>query len=66
MLTFIFITIIFAIIIGINFYNTLIGKRIMMLPGSVFSGTLDFQPFTVLENTAKERKNINAKDLFNN
>jgi LemA protein len=39
---------------------------IMMFPGSIFAGMLNYQPFPVLENTVEERKNISAKDLFNN
>jgi len=41
-------------------------NAIMMFPGSLFAGMLNFQPTTVLETTAEERKNISAKDLFNN
>lgn len=38
---------------------------VMMFPGSIFAGMLNYQPMTVLANTEEERKNISAKDLFN-
>jgi LemA protein len=38
----------------------------MMFPGSLFAGMLNFRPETVLETAAEERKNISAKELFNN
>lgn len=38
----------------------------MMFPGSLFAGMLNFQPIAVLETAAEERKNISAKELFNN
>lgn len=41
-------------------------NAIMMFPGSLFAGMLNFQPTQVLETAAEERKNISAKDLFNN
>ncbi|QIL39580.1 LemA family protein [Pedobacter sp. HDW13] len=41
-------------------------NAIMMFPGSLFAGMLNFQPTPVLETAAEERKNISAKDLFNN
>lgn len=41
-------------------------NAIMMFPGSLFAGMLNFQPTQVLETTAEERKNISAKELFNN
>ena len=40
-------------------------NAIMMFPGSIFAGMLNYQPITVIENTAEERKNLSAKDLFN-
>jgi LemA protein len=39
---------------------------IMMFPGSIFAGMLDYQPIEVMTNTEEERKNISAKELFNN
>lgn len=45
---------------------TVYNNGIMMFPGSIFAGILNYQPFPVLENTVEERKNISAKDLFNN
>lgn len=39
---------------------------IMMFPGSIFAGMLNYQPIAVLANTEEERKNVSAKDLFNN
>ncbi len=41
-------------------------NAIMMFPGSLFAGMLNFQPIAVLETAAEERKNISAKELFNN
>ncbi len=41
-------------------------NAIMMFPGSLFAGMLNFQPTPVLETAAEERKNISAKELFNN
>lgn len=38
---------------------------IMMFPGSIFAGMMNYQPINVLVNTEEERKNISAKDLFN-
>lgn len=38
---------------------------IMMFPGSIFAGLLNYQQIAVLANTEEERKNISAKDLFN-
>lgn len=40
-------------------------NAIMMFPGSLIAGMLNFQPVSVLESTAEERENISAKDLFN-
>jgi LemA protein len=39
---------------------------IMMFPGSIVASILNYQPAAVLTNTEEERKNISAKDLFNN
>jgi len=39
---------------------------IMMFPGNIFAGMLNYLPMAVLANTQEERKNISAKDLFNN
>lgn len=41
-------------------------NAIMMFPGSLFAGMLNYQPISVLANTEEERKNISAKDLFKN
>lgn len=41
-------------------------NAIMKFPGSLFAGMLNFHPIPVLETAAEERKNISAKDLFNN
>jgi LemA protein len=41
-------------------------NSIMMFPGSIFAGMLNFQPIAVLTTTEEERKNISAKALFNN
>lgn len=38
---------------------------IMMFPGSIVAGMLNYQPIAVLSNTEEERKNVSAKDLFN-
>ena len=38
---------------------------IMMFPGSMFAGMLNYQPVEVLANTEEERKNVSARDLFN-
>jgi LemA protein len=38
---------------------------IMMFPGSLVAGMLNYQPIAVLSNTEEERKNVSAKDLFN-
>jgi LemA protein len=37
---------------------------IMMFPGSLVAGMLNYQPIAVLSNTDEERKNVSAKDLF--
>ncbi|WP_316828332.1 LemA family protein [Pedobacter miscanthi] len=41
-------------------------NSIMMFPGRLFAGMLNYQPIAVLETTTEERKNISAKELFNN
>ena len=38
---------------------------IMMFPGSIVAGMLNYSQVAVLENTEEERKNVSAKDLFN-
>ena len=40
-------------------------NAIMMFPGSLFAGMLNYQQISVLANTEEERKNISAKELFN-
>ena len=40
-------------------------NSIMMFPGSIFAGMLNFQPIAVLATAEEERKNISAKTLFN-
>ncbi|MEJ7557175.1 MAG: LemA family protein [Pedobacter sp.] len=44
---------------------TAYNDAIMMFPGSVVAGILNYQPVAVLSNTEEERKNVSAKDLFN-
>lgn len=44
---------------------TTYNNAIMMFPGSIFAGMLNYQTVAVIENTAEERKNMSAKDLFN-
>ena len=39
---------------------------IMMFPGSIFAGMMNYQQIQVLSNTEEERRNISAKELFNN
>lgn len=41
-------------------------NAIMMFPGSLFAGMLNYQQIQVLATAEEERKNISAKDLFNN
>jgi LemA protein len=41
-------------------------NAVMMFPGNMFAGMLGYQPMPVLETTAEERKNVSAKELFNN
>ena len=40
-------------------------NAIMMFPGSIIAGMMNYQSIDVLVNTEEERKNISAKDLFN-
>jgi len=49
-------------------YNSAVtdyNNAIMMFPGSMFAGILNFQPIAVLATAEEERKNVSAKDLFN-
>ncbi|WP_289660952.1 LemA family protein [Flavobacterium panacagri] len=41
-------------------------NAIMMFPGNIFSGMLNYTKIDVLETPEEERKNISAKELFNN
>lgn len=41
-------------------------NAIMMFPGNLFSGMLNYTKIDVLETPEEERKNISAKELFNN
>jgi len=50
-------------------YNSAVtdyNNSIMMFPGSLFAGMLNFQQIQVLQTEEAERKNISAKELFNN
>ncbi|WEK19462.1 MAG: LemA family protein [Candidatus Pedobacter colombiensis] len=40
-------------------------NAIMMFPGSIVAGIMNYQAIDVLTNTEEERKNISAKELFN-
>lgn len=44
---------------------TAYNNGIMMFPGNMFAGMLGYKTVAVIENTAEERKNMSAKDLFN-
>ncbi len=44
---------------------TTYNNAVMMFPGSIFASMLGYQTMVVLESTAEERKNVNAKELFN-
>ncbi|MDR6786004.1 LemA protein [Pedobacter africanus] len=44
---------------------TAYNNAIMMFPGSLLAGMMNFQAMEVLTSTEEERKNISAKDLFN-
>jgi len=49
-------------------YNSAVteyNNAIMMFPGSLFAGMLQYRPEAVLEAAVEERKNLSAKDLFN-
>ncbi|KQS41147.1 LemA family protein [Pedobacter sp. Leaf194] len=49
-------------------YNSAVtdyNNAIMMFPGNMFAGILNFQPMVVLTTAEEERKNVSAKDLFN-
>lgn len=41
-------------------------NAIMMFPGNLLAGMLNYQQMPVLESTAEERSNVSAKSLFNN
>lgn len=45
---------------------TTYNNAVMMFPGNMFAGMLGYQPMAVLETAAEERKNVSAKELFNN
>ncbi|QOG01544.1 LemA family protein [Flavobacterium sp. MDT1-60] len=50
-------------------YNAVVteyNNAIMMFPGSIFAGMLKYQKIDVLVTSEEERKNISAKELFNN
>lgn len=50
-------------------YNSAVttyNNAVMMFPSSIFAGMLGYQTMPVLETPAEERKNISAKELFNN
>lgn len=50
-------------------YNSAVtdyNNAIMMFPGNMFAGMLNYTKIDVLETPAEERKNISAKELFNN
>ncbi|MGY3055493.1 LemA protein [Pedobacter sp. UYEF25] len=40
-------------------------NAIMMFPGNMFAGMLNYFPISVLATAEEERKNVSAKDLFN-
>ena len=49
-------------------YNSAVtdyNNAIMMFPGNMFAGILNFQPMVVLATAEEERKNVSARDLFN-
>jgi LemA protein len=41
-------------------------NAVMMFPGNMFAGMLGYQTIEVLATAEEERKNISAKELFNN
>lgn len=45
---------------------TTYNNAVMMFPSSIFAGMLGYQTMSVLESTVEERKNVSAKELFNN
>ena len=50
-------------------YNAVVtsyNNAIMMFPGSMFAGMLGYTQIEVLATAEEERKNVNAKELFNN
>ncbi|MFC0779815.1 LemA family protein [Flavobacterium sp. HJSW_4] len=50
-------------------YNAVVtdyNNAIMMFPGNLFTGMLGYTKIDVLETPEEERKNISAKELFNN
>lgn len=50
-------------------YNAVVtdyNNAIMMFPGNLFAGMLSYKPIEVLATAEEERKNISAKELFNN
>ncbi|CAD0002360.1 LemA family protein [Flavobacterium chungangense] len=50
-------------------YNAIVtdyNNTIMMFPGNIFAGILGFTKTDVLATPEEERKNISAKELFNN
>lgn len=50
-------------------YNSTVttyNNAVMMFPGNIFAGMLGYLPMPVLETAAEERKNVSAKELFNN
>jgi LemA protein len=44
---------------------TAYNNAIMMFPGSLLAGMLNYQAISVLASSEEERKNISAKELFN-
>lgn len=44
---------------------TTYNNAVMMFPGSIFAGMLNYQPMEVLASAEEERKNVSAKELFN-
>ena len=45
---------------------TTYNNAVMMFPSSICASMLGYQTMAILESTAEERKNVNAKDLFSN
>lgn len=49
-------------------YNAVVtnyNNAIMMFPGNLFAGMLNYRSIEVLATAEQERKNVNAKELFN-